>query len=212
MDRVVDARGLACPQPVILTRRAMRDAAAGAIITVVDNDNARQNVTRMAEREGYQVRTEVRAEGIFLHLTPGQASPSDQGSAPDEAAASAPDSLAQVRSAEGPLVLVVPSDQLGRGEAPELGRILMRGFFHAIGEVQHLPQAIYFLNSGVRLAVEGSPIVEDLAALEGRGVRMASCGTCLDYLGLKDRVAIGEVTNMYAIAEALLGAARVVTL
>ena len=109
-------------------------------------------------------------------------------------------------------MLVVPSDLLGRGEAPELGRILMRGFFHAIGEVQHLPQAVYFLNNGVRLAVAGSPVLEDLAALAGRGVHVASCGTCLDYLGLKDQVAVGEVTNMYAIVEALLGAARVVTL
>ena len=88
----------------------------------------------------------------------------------------------------------------------------MRSFFHTLGEVEPLPDTIVFLNSGVRLAAEGSPLLEDLAALVDRGVQVLSCGTCLDYLGLKETLRVGEITNMYAIAETLLGAGRVVHL
>jgi selenium metabolism protein YedF len=112
----------------------------------------------------------------------------------------------------GSLVLVVPSELLGRGEHDELGQILMRGFFHTLGEVQPLPDTMIFFNSGVKLVAEGSPVVEDLRALAEEGVEILACGTCLGYYDLKEDVAVGRVSNMYTIAETMVAAGRLVNL
>jgi selenium metabolism protein YedF len=101
---------------------------------------------------------------------------------------------------------------MGRGEHAELGHILIRGFFHTLGEVEPLPDTIIFFNSEVKLVVEGSPVLEDLQGLCTRGVKVLACGTCLGYYGLKEKVAVGEVSNMYTIAETMLRAGRVVSL
>jgi len=109
-------------------------------------------------------------------------------------------------------VLLVPADAFGRGEHPELGQLLCRNFFHALTEVRPLPARVIFLNSGVKLAVAGSPILEDLQFLQEQGVALLVCGTCLNHYGLKDQLAAGEISNMYTIAEILLEAGRVITL
>jgi len=201
MDKIVDARGLACPQPVILTKQAMAEGGEGPIITIVDNETSRHNVSRMAVKAGYQVEVEERDDGIYLHLTRGGAEPS---AAPQPA-------VGGTEPAAGPLVLVVPSDRMGRGPE-ELGEILIRAFFHTLGEVEPRPDAVIFFNSGVKLVVEGSPVLEDLQALAEGGVEILACGTCLGYFQLKEKVAVGEVSNMYTIAETMLGAGKVVTL
>jgi selenium metabolism protein YedF len=198
MANTVDARGLPCPQPVILTRKAMR--SEGTVTVIVDNDIAQRNVSRMAEKSGHTVQSEVREDGIYLHI-------SGEGAASQEevsAQAGAP--------AAGPLVLFVSSEFMGHGEHDELGHVLIRGFFHTLGEVGPLPDTVIFLNSGVKLAVEGSPVLEDLEALGERGVEILACGTCLGYYELMEKLAVGEVSNMYSIAEALLGAGKVVRL
>lgn len=198
MPKTVDARGLACPQPVILTRAALQDA--DAVLAIVDNETARQNVTRMAEKAGWSVRAETRDDGIYLQIGKAEAQPEVQVQAQ---AAAAP--------AAGPLVLVVPGDTMGRGD-DELGAILIRGFFHAVGQVSPQPDALIFFNSGVKLVTEGSPVLEDLRALADQGVEILACGTCLGHYSLKEKVAVGEVSNMYTIAETLLRAGKVVYL
>lgn len=109
------------------------------------------------------------------------------------------------------IVLAVSSDTTGRGD-DDLGRLLLRNQLHVLCEVTPRPDVIVFLNGGVRLAVEGSPALDDLRALEGRGVRMLLCGTCLAHFELKDHVTVGEVSNMYAISETMLRAAKVINL
>lgn len=197
MGTIIDARGLACPQPVIWTRKALQKG--GAVTTVVDSETAQLNVTRMAEKAGCLVRAERREDGIYLEIrTP-------------EAAVQPAAAPAAAAPAAGPLVLTVPSAIMGRGDE-QLGEILVRGFFHTLGEVTPLPDTIIFLNSGVKLAVADSPVLDDLRDLAERGIVILTCGTCLDHYGLKEQLAVGEVSNMYAIAEALLGAGRVVSL
>jgi selenium metabolism protein YedF len=116
------------------------------------------------------------------------------------------------RDSAGSLVLVVSSEYMGRGEHTELSGILIRSFFHTLGEVEPTPGVILFFNSGVKLVVDGSPVLEDLQALAGRGVQILACGTCLGYYDLKEKVAVGEVSNMYTIAETMLAAAKTVYL
>ena len=107
---------------------------------------------------------------------------------------------------------------MGRGKqvdgvaGDELGQILIRAFFHTLGEVEPLPDTIVFFNSGVKLVVEGSPVVEDLKMLVGEGVEIVACGTCLGYYDLQDEIAAGTVSNMYSIAETMLAASRLVYL
>lgn len=198
MTATIDARGLPCPQPVILTRKALQENHT--VTTIVDNETALENVTRMAEKSGCSIEIERRDDGIYLHIT------RTAETSPD----TAPEATCQP-SAE-PLVLVIPSEFMGRGEHDELGRILVRGFLHTLGEVQPLPDTIIFFNSGVKLVVEGSPVLEDLHNLHNQGVHILACGTCLGYYDLKDKIAVGEISNMYIIAETMLRAGKIVSL
>ncbi len=190
--KVVDARGRACPEPVILTRNALSEASE--VLVVVDNQTAQTNVSRMAEKAGCQVEAEQRDDGTYLHIVKSDLS------------------LGQVEAkSDNTVVVLVAGDTLGRGVA-ELGGILMRGFFHTLNEVQPLPSTIVFINRGVSLVAEGSEVLDDLRALCDKGVEVLACGTCLEYYGLTDKVEAGQVSNMYSIAEALLQADNVVSI
>jgi len=198
MSKMVDARGLACPQPVILTRNAMQEAEQ--VVTLVDSETSMTNVSRMARKAGWQV--SVVPDGEEFRIQMAQQEPMPKAEAP---------TVGKAEAAAGPLVLVVSSDIMGRGER-ELGSILMRGFFHTLGEVQPLPHTIILFNTGVRLACKGSPVLDDLCALEGEAIEILVCGTCLNYFELTEEIAAGQVSNMYDIAETMLGAGKVVNL
>jgi selenium metabolism protein YedF len=198
MATTVDARGLACPQPVIQTRKAMQQA--DRIVTLVDSETSVTNVSRMAEKAGWQVNVVPEAGEYRIELAKGVAVPNAE-----------PLAMGKVEVVSGPLILVVSSDVMGRGEA-ELGNILIRGFFHTLGEVEPLPQTIILFNTGVKLACEGSPVLDDLCALEADGIEILACGTCLNYFELTNELAVGGVSNMYDIAETMLGAGKVVNL
>lgn len=198
MTITIDARGLACPQPVIRTRKAMEQA--DLVVTLVDNEAARTNVSRMAEKAGWHVEVTTEGDDFNISLAKGDALPQAQ-----------PVVVGLAEAVNGPLVLVVSSDVMGRGD-DELGRILVRSFFHTLGEVEPLPQTIIFFNSGVRLACEGSRVLDDLCALAEQGIEILVCGTCLGFYELTDKLDVGQVSNMYDIAETMLGAGKVVQL
>jgi selenium metabolism protein YedF len=198
MTTMVDARGLACPQPVIQTRKAMQQV--DQIVTLVDNETSLTNVTRMAQKAGWQVNVVSEGDEYRVELAREPAVTQTE-----------PLVVGKAEAVSGPSVLVVSADGMGRG-VEELGQILMRSFFHTLSEVQPLPQTLIFFNSGAKLACEGSPVLDDLRALETEGIEMLVCGTCLNYLELTDKLAVGQISNMYDIAETLLRASRVVHL
>jgi selenium metabolism protein YedF len=187
--RIVDAREQACPQPVILTRKAL--AEASELLVIVDNEIAQTNVSRMADKAGHQVKVEHKDDGIYLHIV--------------KAAGPLEEETKRARTT----VVLVASDTFGRGDV-ELGGILIRGFFHTLNEVEPLPSSIIFINSGVRLVTEGAAVLDDLRTLCVKGVEILACGTCLNYYGLTDKVGVGQVSNMYSIAETLLQADSVI--
>ncbi len=205
MTTVVDARGLPCPQPVILTRKALQES--DELTTIVDDETARQNVTRMAEKAGATVQADERDDGIYLYITQGE-TPRNQVFRVSEGASASPEAT---KPGFSNLVLLISSEFMGRGD-DELGHILIRGFFHTLGEVEPLPNTIIFFNSGVKLVAQGSPVLDDLQDLHGRGIEILACGTCLGHYDLKDKIAVGEVSNMYTIAETMLGAGKVLNL
>ncbi|HDP24883.1 MAG TPA: sulfurtransferase-like selenium metabolism protein YedF [Deltaproteobacteria bacterium] len=186
----IDARGLACPQPVILTKKALDDH--GEIVVIVDNATSRENVRRFAASRGCEVDVEDQGGATHLHIRKVQACDMPQ---------SAP--------IDGPVVVVIPSDRMGRGD-DDLGALLMKSFIHTLLESAPAPEVIIFLNTGVRLTVNGSEVLDDLRVLSGQGVKILSCGTCLSFFELKEQLAIGEISNMYDIATQLLNAGRCV--
>jgi selenium metabolism protein YedF len=201
MKQTVDARGLACPQPVVLTSKAI--AAADQVTVVVDNAVAVENVTRLARSKGFAVERSEKPDGIYLAL--------HREGAPVESTEEPVISCTPAQGIPGPLVVFVPADCLGRGPA-ELGERLMGAFFHTLLDVGPKPKAIIFMNTGVKLAVEGSRAIDDLRVLAAHGIDILACGTCLSYFELTERLAVGRVSNMYDIATALLEAGRIVEL
>jgi selenium metabolism protein YedF len=193
----VDCRGLACPQPVINTKNAL-EGATGPIRVIVDNEASCTNVRRFAESQG--ARVEVVEQGGELHLTiePGHHAPA--GEEPP---------IVCSTSAARDMVVYVSSEGMGRGD-DELGAVLMEAFLDTLsqfkGEISHA----VFVNAGAKLAVEGSPVLEQVRQLEELDVQVLVCGTCLNHFGIKDRLAVGSVSNMYAIIETLSKAGRII--
>ncbi len=188
----VNAIGDACPIPVVKTLHALKElGGAGTVQTLVDNEIAVQNLTRLAESKGCTIETEKRSEKEFcVTITTAGA----------VAAAENEEISCTVPAAKKKTVVVVSADHMGEG-GEELGRILIKGFLFALTQQEHLPSTVLFYNGGAKLTTEGSASLEDLKTLEANGVEILTCGTCLDYYGLKDKLAVGGVTNMYVIVE-----------
>ena len=188
----VNALGDTCPLPVIKTMNALKELnGAGTVEVLVDNEVAVQNLTRLAENKGCTIETEKRSEKEYrVTLTAGEAV-EETG---DEA------SFCTVPAAQKKIVVVISADHMGEGDE-ELGRILIKGFIFALTQQEHLPSTILFYNGGARLTCEDSASLEDLKNLASLGVEILTCGTCLNHYGLTDKLAVGDVTNMYVITE-----------
>ena len=194
----VNALGCACPLPVVKTLNAIKALTQGdEIETLVDNEIAVQNLVKMAQQKGYAAKSEKVANGKYRVVT---IVPAPGGDRPADAAEKKPARR---------ILAVISSDRMGTG-SDELGALLMKGFLYALTQQEEIPQCIIFYNSGAKLTVEGSESLEDLRALSSRGVEILTCGTCLDFYGLTERLQVGSVTNMYAIAEKLCRADRVI--
>lgn len=201
---IVDARGKPCPQPVVLALHALPKLNAGEELDVlVDNEAAVENLRRMAGQKGRSAT--VTQEENFWHVQIGEGS---SAAAPAPQTQAAPSCCAPMGSAA---VVAIGTDVMGRG-SDELGRALIKSFLYALAQLEVPPVTLLFFNGGAKLTVEGSQSLEDLRTLEEAGTEILTCGTCLDYYGLKDKLAIGSVTNMYRIAEILTTADRLVTL
>jgi selenium metabolism protein YedF len=196
MPVTVDARGLACPQPVILTRNAMRQS--DQVTTLVSAADQVDNVRRLAERAGWEVSVTTVEDGLAVHMTKGHTTREPEVT---------PDIAVCAPGTTTGRVLVLASDQLGRGE-PELGQLLVRTFVHTLLEVTPRPDTLILMNAGVKLAIEDSPVLEDLQTLQASGIQILACGTCLDYYQIKSRIAVGIISNMYTIAETILSAGQ----
>ena len=202
MKQTVDARGLACPQPVVLTLKAITNATE--VTTIVDNQAAVENVTRLARSKGCSVEVAEKDDGIYLTIK-------REGASAEPAVTEHVVVCSTSGAPAGPLVLFVPSDCFGRGPA-ELGERLMGALFHSLLEVTPKPKMIIFMNSGVKLVVEGSRALDDIKALAAQGIDILACGTCLSYFELTEKLAVGRISNMYDIATALLEAGKIVEL
>lgn len=194
MEKELDLRGLKCPEPAIRTGKALRDN--DELVVIVDDETAPQNISRGVKKRGYEL--EVRQDGkdYYIHIKKGPNA--DEGKLEFD-----------MSCAIGPTVVFMAANTIGRGN-DELGGILSKSIIYSMLEVEPKPDTIILMNSGVKLAVEGSESLEDLRALQDMGVDILVCGTCLDYFKLKGKLEVGEVSNAYTISETLLGAGKVV--
>lgn len=189
MSKEIDARGMDCPKPVIMTKKELDSMEEGNLTTIVDNDTARENVSKLAKSLGFEFGVEEKNGDFYVSI-------SNDGSVKED--------KEETGSNLKDMTIGISSDKMGSGD-DKLGEILMKSFIYTVSETEPYPSTIVFYNSGVRLTTEGSEVLDDLERLEEEGVEIISCGTCLDYLELKDKLQIGGVSNMYTIYEKLNG-------
>jgi selenium metabolism protein YedF len=199
MSKEIDARGLACPAPVLQTKEAVDSEAPEIIKVMVDNEAARQNVTRFLESQNYgvsvdQVGTDFRVMGN----REGQAIVTESGAA---------DAMTEQKK----IMVMVTTDRLGQGD-DELGEKLMAAFLKTLKEMGNDLWRLVFLNNGVKLTTEGSGVLDSLRELEEAEITILVCGTCLDHFNLLEKKQVGETTNMLDIVTAMQLADKVVNI
>lgn len=225
----VNALGDVCPIPVVKTKNAIKELqGAGEVETLVDNEIAVQNLTKMANQKGYKVYSEKISSNEYRVVM--QINGADQPVQEQPAAgqmAPGPGLLIQGQPTAGQMmpdqsetgrlmsgkknnaVVVISSNKMGEG-SDELGEALLKGFIFALSQQDELPSAMLFYNGGAGMTTCGSPVLEDLKSMEEQGVEILTCGTCLNHYDLTEKLAVGSVTNMYAIAEKMTGASLIV--
>lgn len=198
----VNAIGDACPIPVVKTRKAMETIKGSEVVeTLVDNEIAVENLKKMAGQMGYQVKDQKLEEGKYsvqIMVTEAEKTEKIQADICDCRPTTASDK-----------VVVIRSNVMGEGD-PELESADQRVYL-ALSQQEELPKTILFYNGGACLTCEGSASLDDLKELEHRGVKILTCGTCLNFYGLSEKLKVGEVTNMYEIAETMSKASLIVS-
>ena len=191
---IINVLGKPCPIPVVEAKRALKNTMIGQEIhLLVDNDISAQNLEKMAAGMGMPCTCQNQDDGNILVTIVKTA----------EAAA------ADADKNNGFLTVVIGKNTMGEGN-DELGAILLKGFIYALTELKKAPQNIVFYNSGVTLTTEGSNVITDLKTLVSKGAAILSCGTCLEFFKLKEKLAIGSVTNMYVITELMAESERII--
>ncbi|MGI5997614.1 MAG: sulfurtransferase-like selenium metabolism protein YedF [Lutispora sp.] len=189
----IDCRGLKCPEPVIKTKKALEEINEGIVVSIVDNLTAKENVSRLASNLNLPYDIEEKEGCFYISINKSK----EEGQKGD--------------NNNDDIVIVITNDKLGSGN-DELGKVLMKSYLYALTEVSPMPKVLIFLNGGVKLTSEGSEVLDNLIKLGDAGVEIISCGTCLDYYGLKESLKIGVIGNMYSIVERMHTAAKVINI
>ncbi len=193
----VDARGLACPEPVVRTKKALDETAEGEILVLADTENARDNIVRLAQSQGYvaAVAEEAGHTCITISKKPGEKPQAD--SVATACAAS-----------DKQIVYLFDSDHIGSNR--ELGKVLVNGFMNAALSLPHKNCSVVLISNGVKLATKGSYALEALGKLKAQGVSILICGTCLDFFKIRDKVEIGTISNALEIMQCMTNATNTI--
>jgi selenium metabolism protein YedF len=204
--KTIDALGKPCPIPVIEAKKALAAEDADGVLAKVDNFAAVQNLEKMANGFGYSFFYTEKAQDFFEVLI----SKNERG-LQEKSVPSSEHEIPEEDAVSGGLVVVIGTDTLGKG-ADELGKILIKGFIYSLTELPVPPKSVIFLNTGAYLTAKGSNTLDDLKKIEENGSVILTCGTCVNYYGLQDKLAVGAITDMYGITEFMAGAARLINL
>jgi len=187
MSHIIDCKGLNCPLPVVNTKKYFDTIENGVATIIVDNEIAKNNVVKFAENANLEVNVSEKDSLYNITITKGEGQSQEL-------------KIENNFEANEKFTIVVSGDKLGDGDEA-LGEALMKSYLFALSEADIIPNNLVFLNSGVKLVVEDSLVLESIDKLKERGVSIYSCGLCLDFYKIKDKVQVGEITNMYAIIE-----------
>ena len=196
----INAKGLVCPQPLILTKKAVESSDEKDFLVIVDNDTAVKNLEKFAKSSNLDFKFDKKSDQEFNVYV----------SKSNNTEIKEPTQFCSVDNSDN-TVIAISKNFMGNG-SEELGKLLIKGFIYTSSEYDKLPKTIVFFNSGVKLTTEGSPCLDDLEKLQDNGVEIISCGTCLDYYGLKEKLKVGEISNMYTIDETLFNAGKVINI
>jgi selenium metabolism protein YedF len=199
-DQRLDCMGLACPQPVLKVKEVLDRGDVARLTVTVDNEAARENVSRLMSRMGYQVSSTALDGGFEVTGI------KDVGAEPCEIMFPAEES-----DKENRIAILVGTDRMGTGD-DVLGTKLLFNFLATLKEMGPDLWRLIFLNAGVKFTVEGSDSLSSLQELEGSGIHILVCGTCLNYFELLEKKRVGETTNMLDIVTALQLADKVISL
>jgi selenium metabolism protein YedF len=195
----IDARGLACPAPVLQTKAVLQEEHSGGVKVIVDNAASRQNVQRFLESQGFQTTLEQNgADYLVLGTCYGEQHTQAQPSVEEETDAKK-------------IMVMCATDRIGFGD-DELGLKLMVNFIKTLKEMGPELWRLVFVNNGVKLTIDGSQVLDDLKAFESEGLKILVCGTCLDHFDLLERKQVGETTNMLDIVTAMQVADKVINI
>ena len=196
MEKKLDCKGMACPLPVVTTKKAMEELTEDGIVEVtVDNETAVQNLLKLAAKSNFAAASEKKSDEEFVVRI--------------EVKAGCGDVCEQGEKKEGPTTVVISSSTMGSGD-DELGKNLMKAYIFALTNVAPTPDNIIFYNGGAHLTVEDSASLEDLKNLEKAGVNIMTCGTCLNFYGIAEKLQVGQVSNMYDIAQTMADSGLVI--
>ena len=199
---MIDCKGMACPMPVVNAKKAAEELHAGDVLTVlVDNEIAVQNLTRFGEHKGFAVSAEKKGEKEYAVIM--TVSNTVVAETKEEEVACVVDSRRKG------MLVVLSANTMGTGDS-KLGTSLMKAFVFALTKQDQLPDTILCYNTGAYLTCEGADTLEDMKLLESEGVTILTCGTCLDFYGLKEKLEVGGATNMYDIVERMEKAAQII--
>lgn len=195
----IDCLGLACPAPVLKVKELIDKGSPDEFTIIVDNEAARQNVSRFLEFQNFSI--SFVKDGDNFILTARRSEKTGCGMCPHEVPA----------HERQKIMVMITSDCVGRGD-DLLGSKLMAGFLKTLKEMGDDLWRVVFINGGVKLAVEGSSVLQPLMELKDQGVSIFSCGTCLIHFDLMEKLKVGEVTNMLDIVTAMQVADKVINI
>ena len=213
MTQYLDARGKQCPLPLMLAKKALEKLNVGDVLEVsVDNEIAMENLEKMAVQKALGYKTEVIGQEHYIVKLQLQGSTNEMQTKENEPQLTQSETYPaedKTSRTHGEMVVVLSSNKMGEGEA-ELGQLLLKGFIYSLTGLEQLPTTVIMYNSGAKLAIASSEVISDLQLLEQKGVKIVTCGTCLDYYKIADQLAVGSVTNMYDIVETLASASKII--
>lgn len=201
----VNGMGKTCPIPLIETKKAVKALTSPDTIEVmVDNNMAVKNITRFATDNGYKITTDKISDKEFKLTIEVKEIKSEE----EKKMAETCDACGATDNT-GNIVVAIGSEKMGCGDE-KLGKNLMKAFIYSLSQAEVHPKTILFFNGGAHLTCEGSLSLEDLNNLKELGTKIYTCGTCLDFYGLKEKLKVGEITNMYDIVSTMEQASLVI--
>jgi selenium metabolism protein YedF len=201
--RIVDTKGQLCPAPLIATKKALKETVVGeSFIVLTDDQTSFNNLSRFLKDNNtdFQVSEKGGVWTLTITKTTGDVTPV-------KAEEYCNSQISHFQ--KGDFIIVVTSDKMGEGD-DDLGHLLMKNFLKALKDLDKLPQKMVFYNNGVKLATNGSPVIEHLKDLEKMGVELLLCATCVNHYSLEASVVAGTLSNMYTIAEVMASAGNII--